>query len=240
MDIAEIRKKAKAQEKKANREKLGMPTENMPQQEPVVAGPPPVNAQTEGQAGRLSAGALVSSAPADGLDRLFAVSDEFALATEADYADSLAGRVDVGLSESRQYLGFQLADEEYGLDITRISEIIKVRELTDIPRCPEHVMGIISLRGVVVPVFDLRRRLNLGASEVLPTSRIVVSQYDDITVGLLVDSINQVVNLADKDLEPPPGVLSGLDRDMVDGIGRSQGRMIILLNLHNVLDGELN
>ena len=101
-------------------------------------------------------------------------------------------------------------------------------------------MGIISLRGVVVPVFDLRRRLNLGASEVLPTSRIVVSQYDDITVGLLVDSINQVVNLADEDLEPPPGVLSGLDRDMVDGIGRSQGRMIILLNLHNVLDGELN
>jgi purine-binding chemotaxis protein CheW len=237
MDIAEIRKKAKTREQKADRERLDKPAQNGSDKEPTAAEPVP---GTEGREAQAAAGALVSGVPEDGLDRLFAASDQFSLASEAAYADSLASRGDTELSESRQYLGFQLADEEYALDITRISEIIKVRELTDIPRSPEYVMGIISLRGVVVPVFDLRRRLNLGASEILPTSRIVVSQYDDITVGLLVDSINQVVNLADEDLEPPPGVLSGLDRDMLEGIGRSQGRMIILLNLQNVLDGELN
>ena len=74
----------------------------------------------------------------------------------------------------------------------------------------------------------------------MATSRIVVCQLDDLTVGLLVDSINQVVNLDDDDVEPPPGVLAGLDREMVSGIGRYQGRMIILLNLHSALNVELN
>jgi purine-binding chemotaxis protein CheW len=91
-----------------------------------------------------------------------------------------------------------------------------------------------------VPVFDLRRRLNLGESELTPNSRIVVCQLDDMTVGLLVDRIGQVVNLSDDDVEPPPAVLSGLDREMVTGIGRSQGHMIILLNLHSALNIELN
>ena len=92
------------------------------------------------------------------------------------------------------------------------------------------------MRGVVVPVFDLRCRLNLGVSELLPTTRIVVCQHEDVSVGLLVDSINQVFNLIDDEVEPPPGVLSGLDREMVSGLGRYQGRMIILLNIESVLN----
>ena len=74
----------------------------------------------------------------------------------------------------------------------------------------------------------------------MPASRIVVCQLDDVTVGLLVDSINQVINLSDDDVEPPPGVLSGLDREMVSGIGRYQSRMIILLNLKCALNVELD
>ncbi len=245
MDIAEIRKKAKA--KAGSRTKAAEPAEPAPAREQTPAAQPavdpaqaaPADLAAPEPADRLTADALVSRASTDALDRLFAVTDEFALATEASYAESLEGQADAQLRNSRQYLGFHLADEEYGLDITRISEIIKVREFTDIPRSPGFILGIISLRGVVVPVFDLRRRLNLGTSELLPTSRIVVSQYDDITVGLLVDSINQVVNLADDELEPPPGVLSGLDRDMVAAIGRCRGRMIILLDLKNVLNAEL-
>ena len=243
MDIAEIRKKAKA----GSRTKAAEPAEpataraQAPAAEPAVDPPQaaPLESAAPEPAGGLTGDALVSRASSDALDRLFAVTDEFALATEASYAESLEGQEDARLRNSRQYLGFHLADEEYGLDITRISEIIKVREFTDIPRSPNFILGIISLRGVVVPVFDLRRRLNLGTSELLPTSRIVVSQYDDITVGLLVDSINQVVSLADDELEPPPGVLSGLDRDMVAAIGRCRGRMIILLDLKNVLNAEL-
>ncbi len=245
MDIAEIRKKAKANAKSegaTERTEKASAREKQLAAEPAVTAPQtaPADLVALEPAVHSSEDTLVSLAPSATLDRLFAVSDEFALATEAVYADSLESQAEAQLGNSRQYLGFHLADEEYALDITRISEIIKVREFTDIPRSQEFVLGIISLRGVVVPVFDLRRRLNLGTSEILPTSRIVVSQCDDITVGLLVDSINQVVNLADDVLEPPPGVLSGLDRDMVAGIGRSHGRMIILLNLKNVLNVELN
>ncbi len=168
------------------------------------------------------------------------MTDELALATDESYAEFLEETSASQAQNISQYLAFHLGDEEYALDIKKISEIIKVREFTDIPRAPEYVLGIISLRGVVVPVFDLRQRLNLGRSELLTTSRIIVCQIEDLTVGLLVDSINQVVNLVDDDVEPPPGVLSGLDREMVFGIGRYEGRMIILLQIESVLDVELS
>jgi len=244
MDIAEIRKKAKSHDKSDN-----LVVEPAKTQDPE-SGYEIVEEQAE-----MTDLAIAPESPMDlvdfvediaatqeisGLDRLFAATEEFVLATDASYADILDGQVNSKTENNRQYLAFHLGDEEYALDIARISEIIKVREFTDIPRAPDFVLGIISLRGVVVPVFDLRLRLDLGKSEMLSTSRIVVCQLDEITVGLLVDSINQVLNLADDDLEPPPGVLSGLDREMVSGIGRYQGRMIILLNLHSALNVDLN
>ena len=242
MDIAEIRKKAKSKGKSDE-----LVTEPVNQQdaepgfeitepqsepaEPVIAPEPLVPFEDD---------VVATQNVTDGLDRLFAATEEFVLATDESYADILDSQVASQADNSRQYLAFHLGDEEYALDIIRISEIIKVREFTDIPRAPEFVLGIISLRGVVVPVFDLRRRLDLGTSEMMATSRIVVCQLDDLTVGLLVDSINQVINLDDDDVEPPPGVLAGLDREMVSGIGRYQGRMIILLNLHSALNVDLN
>lgn len=174
------------------------------------------------------------------IDRLFAATDDCALTAADFFKNILDNQEDFQTQASRQYLAFQLGNEEYALDINRISEIIKVREFTGIPRAPQFLLGIISLRGVVVPVFDLRRRLHLGASAILPTSRVVISQLDDATVGLLVDGINQVVILADDELEPPPEVLPGHEREMVSGVGRYQGRMIIILNLHNALNGQLH
>lgn len=236
MDIAEIRKKAQAQKK---------PDEvvvDPAAQDKVFAEPEAFDLSDEGPApDGIDSEALVNSpeAAADepsGLDLLFAVTDEFAMATTGTSDDLDKSLAESSRQDSRQYLAFNLGDEEYALDIRQISEIIKVREFTDIPRAPGFILGIISLRGVVVPIFDLRCRLNLGVSELLPTTRIVVCRHEDVSLGLLVDSINQVVNLVDDEVEPPPGVLSGLDRDMVSGLGRYQGRMIILLNIESVLD----
>lgn len=239
MDIAEIRKKAKAQNKSDEF------VDNSVPQEETLPEPEEFDLSDE------SAGDVVthepdlffgedpSAAAADGpsgLDLLFAATEEYALATDEFSAEGLESPTETKEKTSRQYLAFHLGNEEYALDIKRISEIIKVREFTDIPRAPEFILGIISLRGVVVPVFDLRRRLNLGVSEMSPTTRIVVCQFEDVSVGLLVDSINQVVNLRDEEVEPPPGVLSGLDREMVSGLGRYQNRMIILLNIQSVLN----
>jgi purine-binding chemotaxis protein CheW len=177
---------------------------------------------------------------AEGLDRIFAMTDDLALATDESYAAMLHDQAITQSQNVSQYLAFHLDDEEYALDIKQISEIIKVRDFTEIPRSPEYVLGIISLRGVVVPVFDLSCRLNLGAADMTTNSRIVVCQSGDLTVGLLVDNINQVVNLDKDEIEPPPGVLSGLDREMVLGIGRYQDRMVILLQLNHVLNVDLN
>ncbi len=244
MDIAEIRKKAKAQSQPQSGDAPQEFDLNEVSQEEIL---PELEEFDLGEGSLAPAAAEnvnlslnVETAPApevvSGLDRLFAATEEFALATSDSYADGLEDSAAISQLISQQYLAFHLGDEEYALDIKRISEIIKVREFTDIPRAPKFVLGIISLRGVVVPVFDLRNRLKLGVSEILPTSRIVVCQLDDVSVGLLVDTINQVVNLVDDEIEPPPGVLSGLDREMVGGIGRYQGRMIILLNIQSVLE----
>jgi purine-binding chemotaxis protein CheW len=244
MDIAEIRKKAKAQTKPdvamIEPEKL-QDSSLQYEVEPLERQSEAVSAATDHKPAAVIEDNLVTAERASaGIDRLFAGSDDFILDTDESYAEILDNREASQAQVNRQYLAFHLGDEEYALDIMRISEIIKVREFTDIPRTPEFMLGILSLRGVVVPVFDLRHRLNLGISELLSTSRIVVCQLGEVTAGLLVDKINQVVNLTDDEVEPPPGVLSGLDREMVFGIGRCQGRMIILLNLQSALNVELN
>lgn len=248
MDIAEIRKKAKAQKKPDD-----LVLESAGEPDCSGQGPVPFDVQSEiadivaepESVAPVDKDMVAVQEAADKLDRLFAATEALVPATDGSCMDILENQDDAHSQTNRQYLAFHLSDEEYALDITQINEIIKVREFTDIPRAPEFVLGIISLRGVVVPVFDLRLRLNLGKSELISSSRIVVCLLDDITVGLLVDSINQVINLVDDDVEPPPGVLSGLDREMIAGIGRYQERMIILLNLprvllHGLLDVELN
>ena len=244
MDIAEIRKKAKQKTQAEDAE--AVETAEAPE---VEAGETAVADGLEGSSGEAVAEEFVLEDPVEeveettevhaGLEQLFAATDELALATDESYAEILKEQVVSDVSATNQYLAFHLGAEEYALDIRQISEIIKVREFTDIPRAPDFILGIISLRGVVVPVYDLQKRLNLGVAELTPISRIVVCQQGDVAVGFLVDSINQVVKLAENELEPPPGVLSGLDREMVSGIGRFEGRMIILLNLDSVLDIEI-
>ena len=238
MDIAEIRKKAK--DRKKPEEFVVEPAvqdETLPEPEEFDLSETVANdAETHDSRIALHDIPTDDTESTSALDRLFAATDEFALAAEGAFDELLESPVDAREKTSRQYLAFNLGNEEYALDIRQISEIIKVREFTDIPRVPGFILGIISLRGVVVPVFDLLCRLNLGVSELLPATRIVVCQHEDVAVGLLVDSINQVVNLVDDEVEPPPGVLSGLDREMVSGLGRYQGRMIILLNIESVLD----
>lgn len=227
MDIAEIRKKAKGG--------TGAPAS----QAAAVAAPVPAVAEVPEVPTIPAAAPPAAAVPAGGsagLDRLFAGVAERQFAAEEAYQTALTARDARDDAGTIQFLAFQLGPEEYALDITRISEIIKPREYTDLPRVPEFILGLISLRGVVVPVFDLRRRFRLGETPPGAAARIVVCREGEVTAGLLVDSINQVIKLSADRIEPPPAVLSGVDRNLVEGVGRYQGRMIILLNLASVLD----
>lgn len=146
---------------------------------------------------------------------------------------------EIAVDEYQEYLCFRVSDEIYGINIMDIKEIIKPREVTEVPRAPSFVSGIISLRGIIIPIIDMLERLGLPRESVTGRERVIVVRHGEAFSGLLVDEIIQVVNIAKDCLEAAPAVLEGIDRDFVNGIGRADGRMIILLNLENIANIHL-
>lgn len=168
----------------------------------------------------------------------------------------LAGRIAAGCCEDEQqvlehevdqaepddyleFLCFKVADEIYGINIMDIKEIIKPREVTEVPRSPSFVSGIISLRGTIIPIIDMLLRLGLQRESLTGKERVVVIKNKDSFAGLLVDEVIQVVRILKVSIEAAPAILEGIDRDFVNGIGRSERRMIILLNLESIADIHL-
>lgn len=135
-----------------------------------------------------------------------------------------------------EYLCFKVADEEYALSIMAIKEIIKPREVTEVPRMPRFVSGVISLRGVIIPIMDMRLRLSLPVQKPTGRERVLVLKTSNGLCGILVDEVIQVVRIANSAIEGPPAILDGLDREFVMGLGRFDNRMLILLNLESILD----
>lgn len=135
-----------------------------------------------------------------------------------------------------EYLCFRVAHEEYAISIMAIKEIIKPREVTEVPRMPQFISGVISLRGVVIPVMDMRARLSMPASQLTGRERIVVLKVDAGFCGIFVDEVVQVARVKKSCIEAPPAILDGIDREFVSGLGRFDNRMLILLNLATVLD----
>ncbi|MBT1071649.1 chemotaxis protein CheW [Pelotalea chapellei] len=138
-----------------------------------------------------------------------------------------------------QFLCFHVSNETYGINIMQIKEIIKPRTVTEVPRAPSFVSGVISLRGVIIPVIDMLNRLGLNREKVTGKERIVVVKTGDAYTGLVVDEVVQVVRIPTDAFEPAPAVLEGIDRDFVTGIGRAEHRMVILLNVESITDINL-
>ena len=137
---------------------------------------------------------------------------------------------------SLEILCFRVADEIYGIDIMELKEIIKPRETTEVPHAPPFIAGVISLRGIIIPVFTLRERLGLSMEESRGKERIIVVKKGEGLCGILVDEVTQVVRIAADTVEHPPAVLDGIDRELVSGIGRHDGKIVILLAMEKVLD----
>lgn len=138
-----------------------------------------------------------------------------------------------------EFLVLRISNEIYGINIMDIKEIIKPREVTEVPRAPAFVTGILSLRGTIIPVIDMRLRLGLLREQLTGKERIIVIKNAESFSGLLVDEVLQVVRLPREAVEPAPSVLEGIDREFVLGIGRSNGLLIIILNLANSADIQL-
>ncbi len=158
---------------------------------------------------------------------------------DADSADSGDITSESSEESNREFLCFRVSNEIYGIDIMDIKEIIKLREVTEVPRAPAFVSGILSLRGVIIPVIDMRLRLGLVRSGQGGKERIIVVKGKNSLSGLLVDEVFQVVRVKTGAFEEAPAVMDGIDRDFISGIGRSEERLIIIVNVENCADIDL-
>jgi purine-binding chemotaxis protein CheW len=144
-------------------------------------------------------------------------------------------------AEATEHLAtFFLAGEEYGVDVRLVQEIIRVSEITQVPRAPTFVKGVINLRGRIVPVVDLKRKLGLGeVDEDARPSRILVAKLKERLVGLLVDGANQVLKVPVAVIEPAPEEVVAIDANYIRGVAKLEKRLIILMDLSKVLFPEL-
>ncbi|HSW47308.1 MAG TPA: chemotaxis protein CheW [Phycisphaerae bacterium] len=137
-----------------------------------------------------------------------------------------------------KYLTFVLADEEYGLEILKVREIIGMMDITAVPRTPEFVKGVINLRGKVIPVVDLRLKFAMTAAEATEETCIIVVDVGRIEMGIVVDKVSEVLNISPEDIEPPPSFGVSVDTNFILGMGKANNRVTILLDIGRVLAGD--
>lgn len=141
-----------------------------------------------------------------------------------------------------KYLTFYLAGEEYGIGILKIKEIIGLLPITSVPQTPEYVKGVINLRGKVVPVMDLRLRFGIAAIEYTDRTCIIVveiaGQDGTVTVGIVVDSVSEVINIKVDEIQEAPNFGVELDTDYILGLAKMEGSVKILLEIERVLGSE--
>ena len=137
--------------------------------------------------------------------------------------------------DERQLVIFDLSTESYGVDIGAVREIIRLQEITRVPRTPEFVEGVINLRGGVIPVIDLRKRFELNVADETRDNRIVVVDIGGQSIGLVVDAVTEVLRINTDSIEPPSSVITTSESEYLMGIAKLDDRLIILLDLNQVL-----
>lgn len=225
MDLAAIRKKAQQEKREPDAPVAG--EFRSPETPPAPSLPP------------AEKGPSAVGRPADGPVPFDPLSIILAGRERAGWSEELSGGAEAEEEALREYLSFRVAGEEYAVNIMEMKEIIKPRPTTEVPGSPPFISGVLSLRGVIIPVFRMRSRLGHPEGEKGAGERIVVVKSGEGFCGLAVDEVVGVVRVGQGGIEHPPAVLEGIDREFVAGIGRYEGRMLILLNLEKILDVHL-
>ncbi|MBT7154519.1 MAG: chemotaxis protein CheW [Deltaproteobacteria bacterium] len=151
----------------------------------------------------------------------------------------------VALLEVNQYLAFKLEDEVFAFDISRVREVLEFDAVTKVPQTPDMMQGVINLRGSVVPVVDLRIKFGMGEIEKTVNTVIIIIEInldgDSTMIGVLVDSVKEVMDLDSEHIEPPPSIGSRLNTEFIDGMGKQENQFIIILNIEKIFSSdELN
>jgi purine-binding chemotaxis protein CheW len=135
----------------------------------------------------------------------------------------------------QQLVVFELANEHYGVDISSVESIIKMQEITRIPHSPSFVEGITNLRGLVLPVIDLRKRFSLESQAASRDSRIMVVALGPVKVGMIVDAVSEVLRVPSESIEPPPSMTTSSKANFITGIAKLDDVLVILLDLSKIL-----
>jgi purine-binding chemotaxis protein CheW len=139
------------------------------------------------------------------------------------------------LAAGREFLTFVLGDEEYGIDILRVQEIRGYDAVTKIANAPGFIKGVINLRGAIVPIVDLRIRFNLQRVDYNEFTVVVILNVLNRTIGVVVDGVSDVISLSSDDIKPPPEFSSTFDTQYLLGLGTTEGRMLILVDIEKLL-----
>ena len=134
-----------------------------------------------------------------------------------------------------QVVSFRLANEEYGIEITKVQEIILVGEITRVPQTSPYIKGLINLRSTVIPIVDLRLRFGMPEEAATDETRIMVMNVGGKTTGIIVDAVSEVLRISTEQLAPPPPTVSGLGRDYLTGLAKLEKRLLILLDVDRLL-----
>ena len=139
------------------------------------------------------------------------------------------------MSDIREYVIFKLAGEYYGIDIHNVENIEKPFSITRVPYAEDYVIGVVNLRGNIIPVIDLRKRFSLEKKEFDDETRIIIVNINEQNIGMVVDSSSEVLQIDSSDIDPAPKVNSSGEMDFVKEIGKSNGRIVMLVNLKKIL-----
>ena len=137
-----------------------------------------------------------------------------------------------------RWVTFRLAEEIYGINVMQVQEVLRMTDVAPVPGAPHFVMGIINLRGNVVTVLDTRKLLDLATSDITDSSRIMIIESGKVTVGLLVDSVAEVVNISAADIDPPPAVGNEEGSRYIHGIYSTDEQILILIDLHKLISED--
>lgn len=145
-------------------------------------------------------------------------------------------------TDSNQYLTFTLVEEQYAVEVYDVKEVLEYTSVTRVPRTQDFMRGVINLRGSVVPVIDLRLKFGMGETEKTIETSIIVMEVEiggeKVTVGTLADSVQEVINLDDSQIEPAPQIGTRINTEFIRGIGKQEERFIIILDIDRIFSEE--
>jgi purine-binding chemotaxis protein CheW len=137
-----------------------------------------------------------------------------------------------------KFLTFILGDEVYGIEILKVREIIKLMDITTVPRTPDYLKGVINLRGKVIPIVDLRSKFTMPEIEHTQETCIIVVEVNKTSIGIIVDSVSEVSNINSEEIEDAPHLGQDIDTNFILGLGKTKERIVILLDIELVLSSE--